>query len=64
MMRVPEGEGLSDDLLAHQSKSVDELKTLNVSSLSPIANSYGHTVSEKKKKELIDIIISGPKKRT
>ena len=64
MMIVPEGEGLSDDLLAYQNSSFDELNKMTVSVLTPIAKAYGHTTSGKKKKEIIDAIISGPKIRS
>ena len=64
MMIVPEGEGLSDDLLAYQNLSFDELNGMIVNVLTPIAKAYGHTTSGKKKKELIDAIISGPKIRS
>ena len=50
MMIVPEGEGLSDDLLAYQNVSFDELNGMIVNVLTPIAKAYGHTTSGKKKK--------------
>ena len=62
MMSIPEGEGLSDDVLSQQTKSVEELKKMNVDTLKPIAKSYGHTISGKKKQDLIDVIRIGPKK--
>ena len=63
MMSIPEGEGLSDDVLSQQTKSVEELKKMNVDTLKPIAKSYGHTISGKKKQDLIDAIRIGPNKK-
>ena len=40
MMSIPEGEDLSDNVLAQQNKPVEELKRINVDTLKPIAKSY------------------------
>jgi len=47
MMIMPEGEGLSGDLLAYQNNSFDELNGMTVNALTPIAKAYGHAISGK-----------------
>ena len=63
MISISEREGLSDDILAHQNKCVEELKRINVDTLKPLAKYYRHAISDQKKQELIDAIKSGPQNR-
>ena len=41
---------------------MNKLKSISIDTLKPITKSYGHTISGKKKQDLIDTIRIGPKK--